>query len=701
MDPKFIPSQKENSLYTFWEKNGYFKAKVDKNKRPFCIILPPANANADLHLGHAMYVYEDIMIRYHKMRGEETLWLPGADHAGFETQFVFEKHLQKQGKSRFDYDRETLFQMIWDFVMKNKGTMENQLRRLGFALDWSKKKFTMDKDIVAIVYKTFEDLHNAGLIYRAKRLVNYCTYCGTAFSDLEVIYKERKDSLYFLKYGPFILATTRPETKFGDTAVAVHPQDKRYTSWIGKEIEAEGLLGSFKIKVIADKTVDPKFGTGVVKVTPAHDFADFEMGQRHNLEMKQVIDFTGKLNEIAGPYKGLRINEARKKIVEDLQKKGLVEKIKEDYSHRVGTCYRCGRIIEPLPLEQWFVKVKSLALEAKKLVEGNKVVIYPKRFKKILLWWLENFKDWNISRQVVWGIRIPAYYCRSTKQWFVSVEKPDSCKLCKKNDFEQDSDTFDTWFSSAQWPYATLQTITEKGFYDYFYPTSVMETGYEILPWWVARMIMVGYFATKTVPFKTVYLHGMVRDKKGQKMSKSKGNVINPIQIMDVHGADALRGALVFGVRDGGDIVLSEEKVIGMRNFANKVWNIGRFVLLNKITNNKSQITNQISNSNDQILTELEKEFKEVKKKYLKYMDTYRFTKAFDLSYHFIWHRFADYYVEQLKDGMKNGNIEASQVLTRVFEGQMQMIHPFMPFVSEAIWKVLKGENSSILDTTL
>jgi len=700
MDPKFIPSQKENSLYAFWEKNGYFKAKVDKSKRPFCIILPPPNANADLHLGHAMYVYEDVMIRYHKMKGEEVLWLPGADHAGFETQFVFEKHLQKQGKSRFDYDRETLFRMIWDFVMENKSAMENQLRKLGFALDWSKKKFTLDPDIVAIVHKTFADLHQAGLIYRAKRLVNYCTYCGTSFSDLEVVYKERIDPLFYLKYGPFTLATTRPETKFGDTAVAVHPRDKRYTSWIGKEIQAEGLLGSFKIKVIADAAVDPKFGTGVVKVTPAHDFSDFEMGQRHNLEMKQVIDFTGKLNERTGPYKGLRINEARKKVVEDLQKKGLVEKIKEDYSHRVGTCYKCGRIIEPLPKEQWFVNVKPLTSEAKKLVEKNEIIVYPKRFRKILLWWLGNFRDWNISRQVVWGIRIPAYFCKSTKKWFISVEKPNECASCKKQDFEQDSDTFDTWFSSAQWPYATLKTIGEE-MYRFFYPTSVMETGYDILPWWVARMIMIGYFATKQVPFKTVFLHGLVRDRQGQKMSKSKGNVINPMQMIERYGADALRASLVFGVRDGGDIIFTEEKVIGMRNFANKVWNIGRFIFLNKITNYKSQITNQIPNSNNQILEELEKEFKEVKKKYLKYMDTHRYTKAFDLLYHFIWHRFADYYVEQLKDGMKNGNIEASQVLTQVFEGQIQMIHPFMPFVTEAIWKVLKGEGSSILNTAL
>ncbi len=692
MEKNYTPQQIEKKIYRFWEDNGYFVAEIDKNKQPFSIILPPANANADLHLGHAMYAYEDVMIRYQKMRGKETLWLPGADHAGIETQFVFEKHLQKEGKSRLDYDRETLFKMIWDFVMSNKSKMENQLRRLGFALDWTKEKFTLDPDIVKIVYRTFKKLYDEGLAYRAVKLVNYCTFCGTSFSDLEVIYKERETSLYYLKYGPFTLATTRPETKFGDTAVAVNPKDKRYQKWIGKEIEVEGLTGKFKIKVIADESVDPKFGTGVVKVTPAHDFTDFETGKRHNLEMKQVIGFDGKLNEIAGPYQGLYINQARKKIVEDLKKKGLLEKVKEDYRHRIGTCYKCGRVIEPLPKEQWFIKVRPLADKAKNLVKSSKIKIYPSRFKKILLWWLDNFRDWNVSRQIVWGIRIPAYYCQSTKKWFVCADKPQKCEICGGSDFVQDTDTFDTWFSSAQWPFATLETINGLKFFSYFYPTSVMETGYEILPWWVARMIMIGYYATGKIPFQNVFLHGMVRDKEGRKMSKSKGNVINPIDMVDKYGADALRIALLFEIKEGSDLVVSEDKIKGMRNFANKIWNIGRFVYINQAQFVKAQ------NSETKIMKEMIKEFEEIKKQYLKAMDSYKFSKALGLLYEFIWHRFADYYLEALKNELKNGNIKALELLKKVYLESLKLLHPFAPFVTEAVGQVFNGEKSSILN---
>ncbi len=702
MDSKFQPSAVEDKIYRFWEEKGFFTAKVNKEKPPFSIILPPPNANADLHLGHAMYVYEDIMIRYHKLLGDEVLWLPGADHAGFETQYVFEKELAKKGKSRFDYERKTLYQLIWNFVMENRDNMERQLRKLGFALDWKKKKFTMDEDIVKIVYQTFKELYDKRLIYREKRLVNYCTFCGTSFSDLEVVYKEKVSFLYYMKYGPFTLATTRPETKFGDTAVAVNPKDKRYKKWIGKEIEVEGLIGKFKLKVVADDSVDPQFGTGVVKVTPAHDFTDFEIGKKHGLEMKQVIGFDGKLNELAGPYKGLYINQARKKIVEDLKKKGLLVKIKEDYRNRVGTCYKCGRVLEPLPKEQWFIKIRPLAEKAKKLVNEEKIKIYPKRFKKNLVWWLDNFRDWNISRQIIWGIRIPAYYCQSKKKWFVEPIPPKRCTICGGDDFKQDNDTFDTWFSSAQWPFATLKSYQDKDFFDYFYPTSVMETGYDILPWWVARMIMIGYFVTGKPPFKTVFLHGMVRDKKGQKMSKSKGNVINPMEMINKYGADALRLALVFGVKEGSDQSLSEEKIIGMRNFANKLWNIGRFMFINRqFPNSKLQIPNEIQNSDFKILNNLEKEFKEEKKKYLRLMNHYRFSQALGLVYEFIWHRFADYYIEQLKEGLRNGNIKAYQLLEKVYFTNLKMIHPFAPFVTEAVWKQFNGEENSILKEKL
>jgi valyl-tRNA synthetase len=692
MDKRFTPAQIEAEIYNFWEKNHLFEAQINPKKKPFCIILPPPNANADLHLGHAMYTYEDVMIRYHKLIGDEVLWFPGADHAGFETQYVFEKYLQSQGKSRFDYDRETLYKMIWEFVMKNRENMESQLKRLGFALDWPKKKLTIDPEIIKIVYKTFKKLYDQNLIYRAVRLVNYCTFCGTAFSDLEVVYKEKVSPLYYMKYGPFTLATTRPETKFGDTGVAVNPQDKRYQKWIGKEIEAEGLLGKFKMKVVADESVDPEFGTGVVKVTPAHDFTDFETGQKHNLILKQVIGYDGKLNKLTGPYQGLYVNQARKKVVEDLQKKGLIVKIDQNYQNRVGTCYKCGRTIEPLPLEQWFVKVKPLADRAKEQLEKNKIKIYPKRFKKNLIWWFNNFKDWNISRQVVWGIRIPAYRCLSKKQWFVSEKKPEKCQICGGQDFEQDSDTFDTWFSSAQWPFATLQT-TGKDFYDYFYPTSVMETAYDILPWWVARMIMMGYFTTNNIPFKNVFFHGLVRDKNGQKMSKSKGNVINPIETIDKYGADALRASLLFEIKEGADLSLTEERVVGMRNFANKVWNMGRFLELTQ----KSNIKDQNDKSEIKIIENLKKELKEEEKEYKKHMEAYRFSKALGVVYEFIWHRYADYYLEQLKEALFNGKIEALEELKKAYFANLKMLHPFMPFLTEAIWQVFHGKNNSIL----
>ncbi len=712
MDKNYQPKQFEEKIYEWWEKQGFFQAKVNQGKKPFSIILPPPNANANLHLGHAMYVVEDIMIRYHKLLGDEVLWLPGADHAGFETQFVFEKELKKQGKSRFDYDQDKLFKMIWDFVMKNRNNMENQLRRLGFALDWSKKKFTMDKEIVEIVYQTFENLYKKGLVYRDTKIINYCTFCGTSFSDLEVVDKEKTSTLYYIKYplvesnDYLVVATTRPETLLGDTAVAVNPKDKRYKKLIGKQVVIPFV--ERKVSIIADDFVDPKFGTGAVKVTPAHDFNDFEVGKRHHLDLIQVIDFNGKINENGGEFAGLYVGEARKKIVEKLKEKNLLEKIDENYKNRVGTCYKCARPLEPLPKEQWFVKIKPLAQKAKKYVSEEKIKIYPKRFKKILLWWLDNFRDWNISRQIVWGIRIPAYKCKAKikNQWFVSVTKPKKCLICGSCDFEQDTDTFDTWFSSGQWPYATLKSFNFKSknskdsnFFDYFYPTSVMETGYDILPWWVARMIMLGLFDTGKVPFKNVFLHGLIRDKHGQKMSKSKGNVINPMEMIEKYGADALRLALIFGTKEGSDILFSEEKVIGMRNFVNKIWNIGRFIYLNK--NQKSKIKNQKLNEKTKLNKNLNKEVGQLEKKYFKMMDSYRFSKALGLLYDFIWHRIADFYIEQLKDEVINGNIKALNSLEEAYLESLKMIHPFAPFVSEAIYQIFKGQDKSILSLKL
>lgn len=722
MDKNYQPQQFEKEIYFFWEKNNFFHAEVNKNKKPFSIILPPPNANADLHLGHAMYVYEDIMIRFHKLQGYETLWLPGADHAGFETQFVFEKYLKEKGESRFDYYREELYQMIFDFVIKNREKMENQLRQLGFALDWSRKKFTLDPEIILVVYETFKKLFEKKLLYRAKKLVNYCTKCGTSFSDLEVIYKEKEGRLYYLKYpllneklnekNYLLVATTRPETLLGDTALAINPKDKRYKNLIGKE--AIIPIVNRKVKIIADILVDPNFGSGVVKVTPAHDFKDWEIAQKNNLPLIQVIGFDGKMTQEAGKdFNGLSINQARELIIKKLKENDLIEKI-ENHHHRVSHCYKCGSIIEPLPKEQWFIKIKPLSKKAKEKILKEEIKIYPKRFKKILIWWLDHFQDWNISRQVVWGIKIPAYKCNLNKgKWFVSIEKPKKCQICGRCDFKQDDDTFDTWFSSAQWPYATLLTQNKNSklkienlnyneFFKYFYPTSVMETGYDILPWWVARMIMFGIFYTGKVPFKNVFLHGLVRDKYGKKMSKSKGNVINPIEMINKYGADALRLALVYQVKEGNDQSLSEEKIIGMRNFVNKVWNIGRFILINRQINSE-EIANRIKNkiSQSEILKKLKQEFKQEKIRYLKFMKNFKFSYALNLIYQFLWHRLADFYIEKLKEELKNGNIKALRELEEVFVKNLIMLHPFAPFVTEVIWKIYYGKEKSILNSNL
>jgi valyl-tRNA synthetase len=731
MDTQYKPQEIENKIYSFWEKEKLFEAKVDKTKKPFCIILPPPNANGSLHMGHATFVYEDIMIRYHKMMGDETLWLLGLDHAGFETQYVYEKYLRKQGKSRFDFDRDTLFHNIWDFVMENKDVIKSQLRRLGFALDWTKEKFAMDPDIVKIVYETFKKLHDAGLLYRGNRLVNYCTRDGTSFSDLEVVNQEKEGLLYYIDYpladgdNKITVATTRPETMFGDTAIMVHPDDKRYKTFVGKTVLLP--LTNKKIPVITDTYVDMKFGTGAVKVTPSHDFNDYEVGKRHNLENITVIGFDGKMKNTNGVVDGLKVLPARDEVIKRLKETGLLKNIKK-HKMVVKSCYRCGNALEPLPLEQWYIKTKPLVEKAKELVEKGKIKIYPKRFTKRLITILDNFIDWNISRQIVWGIRIPAYQCKNyqlpitnyqsksknqnpnSNKWFVSIEKPAKCKICGECKFEQDPDTFDTWFSSGQWPFVTLMT-EGKEFYNYFYPTTVMETGHDILRAWVARMIMLGFFTTKEVPFKNVYLHGMLRDSQGQKMSKSKGNVIDPLIMVDKYGADALRATLLFGTKDGGDMVVSEQKIIGMRNFTNKIWNIARFIEMNSnnviaiprhgggeaILSNKIASSSSTPRDDKGLLNQLQKEYKAEKKKYMGNMQKYRFSMAFETVYQFIWHRYADYYIEQLKDELKNGNIEVLGLMKEVFFENLKMLHPFIPFVTEAIWQVFNGEKTSIL----
>lgn len=710
MEKRFIHTEVEEKIYTFWEQSGSFTAKIDKKKKPFTIILPPPNANADLHVGHAMFVYEDIMIRYNKLAGREVLWLPGFDHAGFETQFVFEKHLKKQKKSRFEYDRETLYKMIWDFVEANKPVMRNQLKRLGFALDWTKEQYTIDPKIVDTVYTTFKKLFADGMLYRKQRLVNYCTRCGTSFSDLEVDYQEKTTKLWYLKYPlkedpskSITVATTRPETMLGDVAVAVNPKDARYKDMVGKMLILP--IMNREIPVVADEMVDATFGTGVVKITPAHDENDWAVAERHNLPIIQVVGFNGRMTEEAGAYAGMKTAVAREEILKELTERNVLEKEKE-YTHRVGVCYKSGDIIEPLPLEQWFINIKPLAKKAMERIEKDEITFYPKKYKKQALQILNNYHDWNISRQIVWGIRIPAFRNIKTGDWLVETDPKAQKSLLERGEYEQDQDTFDTWFSSGQWPFATLEALgtDENGesYFNYFYPTTVMETGHDILRAWVARMIMLGDYMRGDVPFTHVFLHGMVRDKHGQKMSKSKGNVVNPVEFMDKYGTDALRAALIFGTKDGGDTNISEDKTKAMRNFGNKIWNIGRFIWMGENPSEQGEYSAVQSENPDPKTTqairlELKKEFSVLQKSYHKYMKKDQFSKAFDETYHFLWHRFADYYIEALKGEMRSGSKDVIAELKEVYVAILVMLHPFMPFVTEAVWKVFYGEESSIL----
>jgi valyl-tRNA synthetase len=669
----------EDKIYMLWEESGFFNPDnlPGKRKKPFTIIMPPPNANGSLHIGHALFVtLEDIMIRYQRMQGKKALWLPGADHAGFETQVVYDKKLEKEGRNRFQIPKDQLYKEILEFTLANKKVMEHQLKKLGASCDWSREKFTLDKNIIKVVYETFEKMKKDGLVYKGKRIVNWCTKHQTSLSDVEIKYEERTDPLYFIKYGPLELATVRLETKFGDTAVAVNPKDKRYKNYIGKEIEIEGLLGKTKIKVIADEAVDMEFGTGVIKVTPAHDAVDFDIWQRHLNEIpepKQVIDKYGKMNELAGKYQGMKAKEAREKIAQDMAEKGLLDpaKTQHDYKHNVALCYKCGNIIEPMILDnQWFVKMtakpKSSALSlrdsAVKAVKNKKVVFIPKRMEKIFLHWMKNLRDWNISRQITWGIPIPD---------------------------DPDHQVFDTWFSSGQWPFATLKTSDPKDFKT-FYPTDVMETGWDILFFWVARMIMLGIYATGEVPFKYVYLHGLVRDKEKQKMSKSKGNVIDPLGVMDIYGTDALRMALVVGNTPGNDLAISEEKIKGYRNFATKIWNASRFVLMN-LNDYKPGAKISLTTKDKKILKDFEKMTKEITKD----MDNFKFYVASEKIYHYFWHTFCDKIIEDSKTKLSSEKTKKSAqfMLLEILSGSLKLLHPFMPFITEEIYQQLPIKN--------
>lgn len=680
MDKAYNHLENEEKIYKLWEDSGAFTPKIDSKKEPFTIIMPPPNANDPLHIGHARFVaIEDILTRYHRMLGQPTLWLPGVDHAGIETQFVFEKKLKEKGKSRFNYDRDTLYKMIWDYVDEQKHVMQKQLKQLGASCDWTRSKFTLDPKIIKVVYKTFKKLFDDGLIYRGEKIVNYCPQCGTAYSQLEVDSVEKEDNIYYLDYGILQIATTRPETIFADVAVAVNPKDSRYKNLIGQK--ATIPLINREIPIIADSLVDKEFGTGALKVTPAHDALDFEIGQKHNLQVVTVIDEKGRLINTPQKYIGIKAAMARLEIADDLRRAGKVTKVKK-IKHLVGVCYRCKSTIEPSISKQWFLKVEPLTKRALQAVKDKEVRITAKRYEKMAIHWLKTLKDWNISRQIVWGIRIPAWRCEKCLAWTITDgEKPDKCSSCSGSRLIQDSDTFDTWFSSGQWPYATLMTTGVNDF-DYFYPTSVMNTAYDILPFWVIRMIMFGFYQTSKPPFREVLFHGLIRDKEGKKISKSKGNVIDPLDMVEKYGSDALRMGLIWGALVENDISLSEENIRGQRNFANKLWNISRFVctkpddFINK---------NTTPNADDKWI---KKQLKETIKKVTKSLNKYRLNEAAEEIYDFVWHKFADVYLEKTK----NRRPEAQKTLEYILEETLKLTHPFMPFVTETIWGILPSK---------
>jgi len=759
----------EADIYQLWEKSGAFTPIVPKEpvkarlkKEPFTIILPLPNASDPMHMGHALFTVQDIMIRFHRMLGDSTLWLPGSDHAGIETQFVFEKKLQKEGKSRFDYDRQTLYQMIWDFVEKNRTLNQFQMKKLGFSLDWTRYHYSLEPQIVNNVFLTFKKLYDDGLIYRDEKIVNYCTFCGTSFSNLEVVHKSVTSHLWYFKYpvvgekDRFItVATTRPETMLGDTAVAVNPKDKRYQKLIGRKILLP--LVNREIPIIGEETIDIKFGTGAVKVTPSHSPEDYDIAKKHNLEFIRIFDYDGKSNNnVPGKYRGLFPAQLRQMVIDDLTSAGLMEKI-EDYTHEVAHCYRCGRPIEPITAPQWYLKIAPLAKPAIDAAKNGDVKFFPPRFKKTYLDWMANIRDWNISRQIVWGPRIPAWYCLDcnpdikinfldkdknpitgfykdlkSKYSFKEISaglqsliapvnakyiidsdskiedcrsKIEDCPHCHSHSLLQETDTFDTWFLSGQWPLNTLgfnpkDPSKSSPDFEYFYPTSVMDTMWDILFFWVARMMMFGLYLTKDVPFKTVHLHSRVVDAKGQKMSKSKGNVIDPLVMTEKYGTDALRMSLVYGIAPASDFVVSEDKIRAQRNFVNKIWNASRFVLMiierfqeknkNLVISVLPSLSREgtgvgyegLSPADKNILTNLNKIIASTTAD----INRYHFGQASENLYQFFWHDFCDVYIENAKDRGE----EVVPILLTVLINSLKLLHPFIPFVTESVYQILR-----------
>ena len=695
----YEPKEVEQRLYDEWEGNGYFRAEVDKDKKPYTIVIPPPNITGQLHMGHALdNMMQDAIIRTKRMQGYAALWLPGTDHASIATEVKIVDKLREEGTSKEELGREKFLERAWEWKKEYGGRIVKQLRKLGSSCDWSRERFTMDEGCSKAVNAFFVQLYNKGLIYRGDRIINWCPECETALSDAEVEYEEHASHLWHLRYPEenggegIIVATTRPETMLGDTAVAVNPKDERYAHLIGKNLILP--IMNRAIPVVADEYVDMEFGTGAVKITPAHDPNDFEVAERHKLPIIRVMDDRGYINEKGGKYQGQYRDEARKGIVKELEELGLLVKI-EDYKHNVGQCYRCSSVVEPIVSRQWFVSMKPLAEPALEAVRSGDITFVPKRTEAIYFNWMENIRDWCISRQLWWGHRIPAYYCAGCGEMTVAAEMPDKCPKCGSTHITQDEDVLDTWFSSGLWPFSTLGWPDKTPDLEYFYPTNVLVTGYDIIFFWVARMIMSGFECMGKKPFDYVSIHGLVRDAQGRKMSKSLGNGIDPLEVIDEYGADALRFSLAVGVRIGGDLRFSTDKVLAARNFANKIWNAARFVLMNTGDEVKLIDETKLDIADKWILSRLSEAVKEV----TSFIERFELGMAAQKLYDFLWSEYCDWYIEMAKPRFQDETQKdtAVSVLNAVLRETLKLLHPFMPFITEEIYQTMPGTEGSIM----
>ena len=699
----YEPKEVEEKWYRVWEEGGFFHGDEGGDKPHYSIVIPPPNVTGVLHMGHALNnTLQDVLARWKRMTGHEVLWMPGTDHAGIATQNVVEKQLAAAGLDRHELGREAFVERVWQWRSESGGQIINQLKRLGASCDWERERFTMDEGLSTAVREVFVRLYEDGLIYRANRLINWCPRCHTALSDLEVEHEDKKGQLWHLRYPVqgsdrfLVVATTRPETMLGDTAVAVNPEDERYADLVGKSVLLP--LVNRVIPIVADSYVDKAFGSGAVKITPAHDFNDFELGKRHDLELVNIFDPSGVVNENGGPYQGLERYEARKRVVADLEAAGLLEKV-DDYANAVGECYRCRTVIEPYMSKQWYVNVQPLAKEAIAAVQDGRTRIVPQQWEKTYYEWMYNIQDWCISRQIWWGHRIPAWYCEVCGEITVSRTDASVCAHCGSMELSQETDVLDTWFSSALWPFSTMGWPEQTATLAKFYPTSCLVTGFDILFFWVARMMMMGLKFMGEVPFKEVYIHALVRDAQGQKMSKSKGNVIDPLTVIEEYGTDAFRFTLTAFAAMGRDIKLSTDRIAGYRNFANKLWNASRFALMNleEFSPRPTDLAQlPLSLADQWILTRFSATAAEVNQA----LADYKFNDAANTLYAFTWHEFCDWYIELSKDALYGDDAAAKAciqtVVFTVLEALLRLLHPLMPFITEEIWQALPGERPAV-----